>query len=472
MSAPLWTYEELAAAVGGRPLGTPPEALSGVTFDSREVGGGEVFFAIRGVRMDGHAFAAEALRRGAALAVVSAPDAEMEVAGPLQVVEDTLAALQALGRAARARTAARVIGVTGSVGKTTTKDMLAHALAAAGQVHAAKASFNNHWGVPLTLARLPRNADFAVIEMGMNAPGEIARLATLARPHVAIVTHVAESHIGAFGSLDGIARAKAEIFSGLEQGGVAVINAEAPHADILVKAAEAAGAARVITYGAGGDCDIRLLEAHSDGEGTSIRARIAGEEAAWRIGAPGRHLAMNALAVAATALALGVDLPAVLHRLASFRVPAGRGQRHVLHLPQGGEALLIDESYNANPASVRAALAGLAATQPTGGGRRVAVLGDMLELGEQGPALHAGLAADVEAAGVDAVHACGPLMRHLHAALPAARQGAWRETAEDLLPVVLDDVRPGDVIMVKGSHGTRTWAIAQALRERYSGREG
>ena len=472
MSGALWTWPEVAGALGGEVVGTPPDAFDGVTFDSREVAGGEVFFAIKGVRMDGHAFAAEALRKGAALAVVSSPDEEMQAAGALQVVDDTLAALQALGRAGRARARAQVIGVTGSVGKTTTKDMLAHALVAAGAVHAAKASFNNHWGVPLTLARLPQDADFAVIEMGMNAPGEIAQLTAMARPHVAIVTHVAESHIGAFGSLEGIARAKAEIFMGLVPGGVAVINADAPHADVLRAAAEEAGAERIIAYGEGEGCDIRLLEARSDEEGVSVRARIDGEEAIWRIGAPGRHVALNSLAVIGTGLALGLDLPALMHRLAGFTVPSGRGQRHVLHLPAGGTALLLDESYNANPASVRAALTNLSETEPGAGGRRVAVLADMLELGELGPDLHAGLAPDVEKAGVDVMHACGPLMKHLWEALPAERRGAWRETAEDLLSVVLEDVRPGDVIMVKGSHGMRAWAIARALRERLGGDHG
>ncbi len=477
MTAPLWTYAALASAVGGRLVGEAPRAIAGVTFDSREVTGGEVFFAIRGVRMDGHAFAAEALRKGAVLAVVSQPDAEMEAAGPLQVVNDTLAALQALGRAGRERTQAKVIGITGSVGKTTTKDMMAHALAAVGTVHAAKASFNNHWGVPLTLARLPETSDFAVIEMGMNAPGEIADLARMARPHVAIVTHVAESHIGAFGSLAGIAQAKAEIFSGLVPGGVAVINADAPHADRLRTAAERAGASRIITYGtcgahAAGPCDICLLAAHSDGEGVSVRARIEGEEAIWRVGAPGRHVALNSLAVMGTGLALGLDLPAIMHRLASFSVPTGRGQRHVLHLPTGGTALLLDESYNANPASVRAALASLGETEPGAGGRRVAVLADMLELGDMGPALHAGLAPDLEAAGVDVLHACGPLMKSLWDSLPVDRRGVWREEAAALLPFVLEDVRPGDVIMVKGSHGMRAWAIARALRERFGGDHG
>jgi UDP-N-acetylmuramoyl-tripeptide--D-alanyl-D-alanine ligase len=466
VSAPLWTYEELASAVGGRLRGRAPETLSSVTFDSREVRGGEVFFAIRGVRMDGHAFAAEALRQGAALAVVSEPDEEMAAAGPLQVVEDTLTALRALARAARRRAAARVIGVTGSVGKTTTKDMLAHALAGAGQVHAARASFNNHWGVPLTLARLPRDADFAVVEMGMNAPGEIAQLTALARPHVAIVTHVAESHIGAFGSLAGIARAKAEIFSGLEAGGIAIINGDAPHADILQAAARRAGAARVITYGEAQERDIRLLEARSDDKGVSVCAVVEGEEAMWRVGAPGRHVALNSLAVIGAGCALGLDLPALMHRLADFAVPAGRGARHVLRLPRGGTVLLIDESYNANPASVRAALAALGDTEPGPGGRRVAVLGDMLELGELGPRLHEDLAGAVLAAGVDVVHACGPLMKHLWEALPADRRGAWRENSAALEPVVTADVRPGDVIMVKGSLGSRMGPLVQALRQR------
>ncbi len=467
---PLWTGEEIRAAIGDVCLHAPdqlPEAISGVTFDSREVGGGEVFFAIRGVRMDGHAFVSEALRKGAALAVVSEPDEEMRAAGPLLEVSDTLEALRRLGMAARARTQAKVIGVTGSVGKTTTKEMLKLALSAVGATHAAVASHNNHWGVPLTLARMPRQADFAVIEMGMNAPGEIAALTQLARPHVAIVTQVAESHIGAFGSLEGIAQAKAEIFSGLENGGVAIINADAPHSDRLIAAARAAKAARIITFGTSDEADVRLIDAVSQEKSVCVTAEVNGRRASFRVGMPGRHVAMNALAVLAAAEALNADLTAVMHALKDMRPPKGRGGRYRLRAADGGEILLLDESYNANPASMRAALGLLAEAEPAAGGRRIAVLGDMLELGEAGPLLHAALADDLKNAGVDLLFAAGPLMHHLFEAVPAEMRGAWRETSAALTETLKTALRGGDVVMVKGSLGSRMMPLVEALRAHF-----
>ena len=470
MTPPLWMREEaLAALKPGEILGELPAGFCGVSFDSREIAGGELFFAIKGVRMDGHAFAADALNKGAGAAVVSAPTEEMCAAGPLLVVEDTLKALEDLGRAARARTAAKVIGVTGSVGKTTTKEMLALTLSALGETHAAKGSFNNHWGVPLTLARLPRNAHFAVVEMGMNAPGEIAALTAMARPDVAVVTHVAESHIGAFDDLAGIAAAKAEIFSGVTPDGAAVVNADAPHADLLIAAAREAGIDRIVTTGAGDGADVRLLRAVSDARaGTvSVEASVRGTPVSFVVGTAGEHMARNALIVLAVAEALGLELAPLMQRLREMRPLPGRGQRHVLHLP-GGEALLIDESYNANPASMRAALAVLGAIEPEGNGRRIAVLADMLELGAQGPALHAGLADAVEEAGVDVLCTVGPEMKHLHEAVPAHVRGPHVEDAAALEPVLRDLLRPGDVILFKGSNGMKLGPLVQALQRTFA----
>ena len=465
-SMPLWTLEEVREALGGEVIGQPPAGFSGVSFDSREIAGGEIFLAIAGVRMDGHAFVADALRKGAGLAVVSKPTEEMRAAGPLMVVKDTFEALQALGRAARARTAAKVIGVTGSVGKTTTKEMLALALSAVGPTHAAKASFNNHWGVPLTLARMSRDAQFAVIEMGMNAPGEIAGLTALARPHVAVVTQVAESHIGAFDDLAGIARAKAEIFSSVEQPGAAVINADAPHADVLLEAAQAAGVARIITTGSGEGADVRLLRAVNDvAAGTvSVQALVHGTEVSFVIGMAGEHMARNGLIVLAVAEALGLELHPLMQALRGMRPLAGRGRRHRLAVP-GGEVMLIDESYNANPASMRAALAVLGDIAPAGKGRRIAVLGDMLELGEQSAALHAGLADAVRAAGVHVLCTVGPRMRHLREAVPAHLRGPHADEAEAMRQPLQELLRAGDVVMLKASNGTGLGALARALRE-------
>ena len=470
MTDVLWSLEEVRAALApAEVIGEPPAGFAGVSFDSREISGGELFFAIQGVRMDGHAFVADALKKGAGAAVVSAPTEEMRAAGPLIVVEDTLKALEALGRAARARTAAKVIGVTGSVGKTTTKEMLALALSALGRTHAPPGSFNNHWGVPLTLARLPRDADFAVIEMGMNAPGEIAALTAMARPNVAVVTHVAESHIGAFDDLAGIAAAKAEIFSGMAPQGVAVINADAPHSDILIEAARAAGVSRIITTGAGEGADVRLLRAVNDARSGTVSAEalICGTPASFVIGTAGEHMARNALIVLAVAEALGLELAPPMQRLREMRPLAGRGRRHTLHL-RGGEALLIDESYNANPASMRAALAVLGEIVPEGNGRRIAVLADMLELGEQGPALHAGLADAVVAAGVDVLYTVGPLMANLHSAVPAYVRGPHMSKAWELEAFLKEVLRPGDVILFKGSNGMKLGALVRALTEAFA----
>ncbi len=470
VTTPLWTRDEALAALAPREvISAPPAGFSGVSFDSREITGGELFFAIRGVRMDGHAFVADALEKGAGAAVVSDPTDEMRAAGPLIVVEDTLDALEALGRAARARTGAKVIGVTGSVGKTTTKEMLALALSALGKTHAPPGSFNNHWGVPLTLARLPQDADFAVIEMGMNAPGEIAALTDMARPDVAVVTHVAESHIGAFDDLAGIAAAKAEIFAGVAPGGAAVVNADAPHAESLINAAREAGIDRVITTGAGENADVRLIRAVSDARGGTVcvEAEVLGTPASFVIGTAGEHMARNALIVLAVAEVLGLELAPLMGALREMRPLAGRGRRHVLHLP-GGEALLIDESYNANPASMRAALAVLGEIEPEGSGRRIAVLADMLELGEQGPALHAGLADAVEEAGVDVLYTVGPLMANLHSAVPAYMRGPHMSKAWELEAFLKEVLRPGDVILFKGSNGMKLGPLVQALVQAFA----
>ncbi len=466
MSAPLWTWPEVAAALKGAPLGDMPEGFCGVSFDSREITGGELFFAIRGVRMDGHAFAAGALRAGAGAAVVSSPDEEMTGAGPVIVVPDTLQALQALGRAGRARVKGSIIGVTGSVGKTTTKDMLALAFSDIGRTHAARASFNNHWGVPLTLARMPRETRFGIIEMGMNAPGEIAALTAMARPHVAVVTQVAESHIGAFGDLAAIARAKAEIFTGLEAAGVAVLNRDMPHFGILQAAAKDAGAAEILTYGRHEEADIRLLDAASGEACVCVHARAGGQDISYRVGMPGMHVAQNSLAVVGAAMALKADLSVVIQALARMRPPKGRGERTRLAAP-GGDILLIDESYNANPASMRAALAALAESEPGRGGRRIAVLGDMLELGEMGAELHAALADELEAARVDVLYVSGPLMAHLWEAAPAHLRGARVAQAAELPKILRGDLRAGDVVMVKGSLGSKMGPVAQALREMF-----
>jgi UDP-N-acetylmuramoyl-tripeptide--D-alanyl-D-alanine ligase len=447
---PLWSATDLIEATGGKV--SAAFAATGVSIDTRTIRPGELFIALRGEAGDGHDHVAAALAKGAAGVMVHRPVA---ADGPLLVVDDTLSALARLGAFARARFAGRLIAVTGSVGKTTTKDMLRGVLAAQAATHAAVASYNNHWGLPLTLARLPADAAFCVAEIGMNHAGEIAPLAKLARPHVAVITAIAPAHIGHLGSLAAIAAEKASICQGLEPGGVAVLPADSPTLPLL---REAAHGARVVTFGVAQDADARLLAAVPDADGSDVQALLHGEDVRFRLPAPGRHMAMNALAALAGAVALGAELKAAAAALAAFAPMAGRGARSRLALA-GGSILLLDESYNANPASVRAALQVLRLQPAT---RRIAVLGDMLELGDAGPALHAGLAAEVLDA-ADTVFACGPLMRGLFDALPAARRAAHAEDAATLAPMVAAALRPGDAVLIKGSLGIRMRQIVAAL---------
>jgi UDP-N-acetylmuramoyl-tripeptide--D-alanyl-D-alanine ligase len=456
MSTALWSAAELAAATGGTAQGD--WSVRGISIDSRTIARDELFIALRGPNHDGHDFVAAVLEGGAAALVDRLPAGVDPARAPLVEVADTMAALSALGRAARVRSTARIAAITGSVGKTGSKEALRLALAAQGPTHASAASHNNHWGVPLSLARAPRDTVYGVYELGMNAPGEIATLAGMVRPHVAMITTIAPAHLGFFPSLAAIAAAKGEIFPGLEPGGTAVVNLDGPYGGRLREIAAAAGCSRVIGFGADAKADARLCEARLDAAGSDVVMRLDGAEIAYRIGAPGQHWVSNSLGVIACAAALGADPVAAARALADFRAPKGRGERHRLRRP-GGEVVLIDESYNANPVSMRAALA-LLASAP---GRKLAALGDMLELGGQAVALHAALAEPVVAAGADRVFTVGPAMRHLQEALPAARRGAHVERAEDLLPLLEAELRPGDTLLVKGSLGSRMGRVVAGL---------
>lgn len=455
MSA-LWDSAGLRAATGGT-LGAEIGA-TGVAIDSRGIAPGELFVALRDAR-DGHDFVADALRRGAAGAMVDRDPPGVAPDAPLLRVRDTLAGLRDLGAAGRARAAARVVGVTGSVGKTTTKEMLRTALSALGPTHASAASHNNHWGVPLTLARLPRDTAFAVIEMGMNNRHEIEPLSRLARPHVAVVTTIGTSHIGRLGSQTAIAEEKADILLGLEPGGTAVLPADTPFLPRLRERAAEVGA-RVVTFGEAEEAAVRLLSWTGEADGVTVEIALHGTRLRVAIGAPGHHMALNACAALAAVQALGGDPARAAQALAGFGAGAGRGQRVTLRLA-GGEALLLDDSYNASPASVRAGLAVLAAQKAA---RRIVALGDMLELGEDGPAQHAALAADVAAA-ADLAFCCGPQMRHLFDALPPARRGAYLPDSAALAPVLRDALRPGDAVLVKGSLGSRMALVVTALKD-------
>jgi UDP-N-acetylmuramoyl-tripeptide--D-alanyl-D-alanine ligase len=462
----LWTIEELVAATGGRLDGDVNRPIGGVSIDSRSIAAGDIFVAIAGENRDGHEFAAAALKNGAAVAIVSRPDPEMRDSGALLVVDEPLAALRRLAAAARARSAARIVGITGSVGKTTSKEALRLALAASGPTHASASSYNNHWGVPLSLARLPREAAYAVFEIGMSQAGEITPLTRLVRPHVAIVTTIAPSHLGHFPSLVEIADAKAEIFAGVEPGGAAVINRDSEFFDRLAAAARQSGIARIVGFGEHEAAEVRLRNVALHETCSCVTADILGETVSYRLGAPGRHLALNSLAVLAAAQLAGGDLARAAMALAHLEPQKGRGVRFRLDAPDGA-ITVIDESYNANPASVRAALALLGQAKPGRGGRRIAVLGDMLELGDEGPRLHAELAAAVDESGTNLVYACGAGMAHLWEALPATRRGAYAETSQDLEEAVLRDLRGGDVVMVKGSLGSRMMPLVDAIKARY-----
>ena len=466
MSAPLWTPHDVIAATGGRWSGDMCPA-SGVSIDTRTLEPGDLFFAIRGDVHDGHRFVADALAKGAAAAVVHEDRlSEFDGAGALVSVPDVLAAMAALGVAARARSAARVVAVTGSVGKTGTKEAMRLAFERLGPTHASVASYNNHWGVPLTLARLSPEAAYGVFEIGMNHAGEIAPLTRMVRPHVAIVTTVEPVHIEFFRSIAAIADAKGEIFLGIEPGGVAVLNRDNSQYERLRAHALASAAGSVLSFGESPEADVRAERIVLAPDATMVEARVLGEPVLYRLGAPGRHVAMNSLAVLAAVKAVGGDLALAALGLAHLTPPAGRGERIPLRTPEG-EFVLVDEAFNANPASMRAALANLAVTKPGPRGRRVAVLGDMLELGATGPALHRELVDPVEASGADIVFAAGPLMRNLVEALPADRRGGYAGTAAELEPAVLASVRAGDVVMVKGSKGILVSRIVKALKERY-----
>jgi UDP-N-acetylmuramoyl-tripeptide--D-alanyl-D-alanine ligase len=468
VSRPLWTGAEVLAATGG--AGPSDWAAEGVSIDSRSLQKGDLFVALKDQR-DGHDFVAGALAGGAVAALVSRRPEGVAPGAPLIVVPDVLKALEALAAAARTRFRGRVVAVTGSAGKTSTKEMLRAMFGALGPVHAAEKSFNNHWGVPLTLARMPREAAFAVVEIGMNHPGEIEPLARLTRPDAAIVTTVAAVHLAAFPDVAAITREKAAIFRGLGPGATAILNRDIPTARVLVRAARRQ-TRNVITFGAAGRPSWRLGKCHVGASATCVVARNAGRDIMFRIAAPGRHLAMNALAALAAVQALGGDLARASLALASWTPPAGRGTRWQVALGPAaldGAVTLIDESYNANPASMEAALEVLAATPVENGigrvarGRRLAFLGDMLELGAGEADLHRALADLPALAAVDLIHAAGPRMAALHLALPASLRGEWHDNPEALarsLPRLLD---AGDVAMVKGSNGARMSLVVDAI---------
>lgn len=459
MSETLWTAAEAAAAIGGEARGD--WSVTGANFDTRDLQPGDLFVAIKGASRDGHDFLAQAYQAGAAAALVSYVPEGFEDAPLLIAPGDTLQALEKLGAAGRARAAdLYAIGVTGSVGKTSTKDMLGTMLRPQGKTHAAAKSFNNHLGVPLTLARTPQDARFGVYEIGMNAPGEIAPLARMVRPRAAIITLIGPVHLEAFpNGIDGIADEKAAIFEGLEAGGTAILNRDDPQFERLAARARDCGAGEILEFGWSGTH--ARLRTSVGGDETKVTAEFFGKELKFTIGAPGMHFATNALGALLAVRAAGANVQAAAASLADWGAVAGRGARERVRLPKGGEILLIDESYNANPVSLGAALQALSEAP---GGRRVAFLTDMLELGAAGEALHAEIAKEPLLRFVHKIHTAGPLMAALHEALPRERRGTHARDAETLAELAPGMVEAGDAVMVKGSLGSRARLIAERLR--------
>ncbi len=463
MSRPiLWTSNQAAQATGGR--NSTEWSATGVSIDSRTLEPGDLFIALEGPSFDGHDFITAALDVGAAAVMAHRQPEGLPETAPLLVVSDTLEALRALGMDARARSPARFIGVTGSVGKTGTKEALRHCLAPQAPTFASAGSLNNHWGVPLSLARMPQHALYGVFELGMNHPGEIRQLTKIVRPHVALITAVEAAHSEFFDSITDIAAAKAEIFEGVELGGAAVLNREHPFFAIMAERAEAAGVTRIVSFGRHRDADARLINCSLHGSHSTVRALVGGTLLDYSLGLPGTHWVMNSLAVLATIFAAGADLRAATAEMATLKPLKGRGARQVLSLPDGSFEL-IDDSYNANPASMRAAFAVLQQSTLGKQGRRIAVLGDMLELGQDAATHHAKLAEPIESAGLDLVYTCGPNMASLHNALPQSRRGGHAADAESLAPLVAAAVQAGDTVLVKGSQGSRMKVVIEALQQ-------
>ncbi|MEL6373933.1 MAG: UDP-N-acetylmuramoyl-tripeptide--D-alanyl-D-alanine ligase [Pseudomonadota bacterium] len=482
MTAPLWTFDDAVAATGATredaPGGVAVHAIDGVSIDSRSVAAGDLFVALTDQR-DGHEFVEAAFVAGAAAALVRDDYARRPGDGMLLRVGDPLTALEALGRAARARTQARIVAVTGSAGKTGTKEMLRAMLSANGATHASDKSYNNHWGVPLTLARMPAETRYGVFEIGMNHPGEITPLTRMVRPHAAIVLNVLPVHIGQFKDEAAIADAKAEIFSGLEPGsgggGTALINRDNRHAPRLINEAQAQGAS-ITLFGSDETADVQLRDLTMTPDGSRFTLELGGTAWPIALATPGRHIALNALAALAACDVLGADVGSAAAALGAVQAGAGRGARLLLKAPSSAPSnaatdhatpdaplLLIDESYNANPASMAAVIHGMALLPRADHPRRIAVMGDMLELGVHARTMHEGLATPLEQAQIDLVFTCGPQMKHLYERLPKARRGAWCADAATLYPALRAALEAGDAVMVKGSLGSRMGPIVEAL---------
>ncbi len=462
MSAVLWTAQEVAAAVGGKAHGD--FAATGVSIDTRKIAKGDLFVALKGPNFDGHEYIEAALKAGAAGVLAHRLPDGIAANAPIVLAGDTLRALQDLGAAARNRSNAKFVAVTGSVGKTSTKEALKTVMSAQGKTFASEGNLNNHWGAPLSLARMPRDTEIGIFELGMNHAGEIRPLAKMVRPHAAIITTVEAVHIEFFDSVAGIADAKAEILEGLEPGGTAILPRDNEYFARMAARASALGVKHIVGFGAAAESDLRLVACTTTPSGNEVTADIFGARIEFATGLAGRHQAINALAVLAAVQAIGGDVGLAAKSLGDAKALKGRGYREEIKLA-GGAFTLIDESYNASPAAMRAAFAVMAGLPLKAGGRRIAILGDMRELGSEGPALHAGLRDDLVAAGIDAAYLVGPLMGELFALLPEKLRAAHTLDSAAMSAVAPRAIRAGDIVLVKGSLGTRMAPIVEAIRD-------
>lgn len=459
----LWTSQDVAAATQGKTSGNWD--ADGICIDSRSIEAGDLFIALEGPKFDGHDFVVEALEHGASAAMVSCipTDGKQTVnADRLVTVDDTMTGLTSLAQAARERVPARIAAITGSVGKTTTKNALSLVLGRQGKSHATQGNLNNHWGAPLSLARMPADTQYGVFELGMNHAGEIEPLSRLVRPHVSLITTVEAVHLEFFDSVAGIADAKSEIFVGLEPDGIAIVPADNPHHDRLYRAASEHGAKSIISFGTDNGSAYRLIAWSVTDSGTRIAADVNGRRLVYDIGLIGKHMALNSLAILATVDALGGDVEQAAGDLNDVQPPAGRGERSLIRL-KDGVFDLVDESYNASPASITALVDSLCAVQRNG--RAVLVLGDMLELGDQSPEMHADLAGAIAASSIEAVFTAGPLMRHLHEALPSNLVTYHADSSSHLAPVVAEHIQSGDVVAIKGSFGSKMSVVVNTLKD-------
>ncbi|MFA4994071.1 MAG: UDP-N-acetylmuramoyl-tripeptide--D-alanyl-D-alanine ligase [Bdellovibrionales bacterium] len=459
----LWQAEEIVRAVRGRCLQEQSWGVSGISIDSRMVTSGDLFIALKEEARDEQASVAAAFAAGASAAIVSRQPMQVPPAAPLVFVDDTFAALHDLGRQGRARAQGKIIAVTGSVGKTSTKEMLRLALGAVGAVYAVSGNFNNSWGLPLALANLPEDTDYGIFEMGLTHAGELAALSLLARPDIAVITSIEAVHLECFASLEGLADAKAEVFLGMTENGIVLLNRDNLQYARLANAAKKRGIRKIASFSTNEKADAVVRECFPSGEGSAVKAVIAGRKISYSIGEPGMHLVKNSLAALLASFAASGKIDECAAALSHYRLLEGSGSLKTIDLFDGGQIKLIDEGDNASPASLRAALGVLAETKLNKKGRGILVLGDMLGLGETAPDLHIGLAPDIVTAGVSLVFCCGDMMRYLYDALPDALRGAYALDSEELAPLVARVVRADDVVTVKGSEGMKMKRIVEEL---------